>query len=133
MAWRRRRPGRRRDGRKRNRRRSEWRDPTTSSGGMSGSARAHAAIGGCDPGTTVRCGPTESPSPRSRTKETSMQDQPDMPLMDHELADDELDWMRTVYRDFDKARAAFAGPETAFNPKEALRDILGRAEHQLPT
>ena len=62
-----------------------------------------------------------------------MQDQPDIKLMDHELAQDELHWMRAVYRDFDKARAASAGPGTAFDPKEALRDVLGRVEHQLPT
>ena len=62
-----------------------------------------------------------------------MQDQPDINLMDHELAEDELDWMQDVYRDFAKVRAAFSGPETEFNPKEALRVVLGRAEHQLPT
>ena len=41
--------------------------------------------------------------------------------------------MRAVYEDFGKSRAAFSGPETAFDPKEALRDVLGRPEHRLPT
>src|SRR5204862_6529347 len=51
-----------------------------------------------------------------------------LPVLDHELADDELQWMKSVYADFSQARAA-AGPD--FNPKEALRVILGRAEHRL--
>ena len=51
-----------------------------------------------------------------------------LPVLDHELADDELQWMKSVYADFSKARAA-AGPE--FNPKEALRAILARAEYRL--
>ena len=51
-----------------------------------------------------------------------------LPVLDHELADDELQWMKSVYADFNKARAA-AGPE--FNPKEALRAILARPEYRL--
>ena len=51
-----------------------------------------------------------------------------LPVLDHELADDELQWMKSVYADFSKARAA-AGPD--FNPKEALRAILARAEYHL--
>ena len=51
-----------------------------------------------------------------------------LPVLDHELADDELHWMRSVSADFSKARAA-AGPE--FNPKEALRAILARTEFRL--
>ncbi len=61
-----------------------------------------------------------------------MADVSDIPLLDHELADDELAWMRAVYRDFSTARAAFSGREKDFNPKEALRDVLSRKEHQLP-
>ena len=57
-----------------------------------------------------------------------MPDGATLPVLDHELADDELQWMKAVYADFSKARAA-AGPE--FNPKEALRTILGRAEYRL--
>jgi hypothetical protein len=55
-----------------------------------------------------------------------------IPLLDHELAEDELAWMKAVYEDFDNARSSFAGRETAFNPKEALRDVLGREQHRLP-
>jgi hypothetical protein len=52
-------------------------------------------------------------------------------LLDHELADDELKWVKGVYNDFSKARSKSAGP--AFNPKETLREILGRPEHLLQT
>ena len=54
-------------------------------------------------------------------------------LLDHELAVDELAWMKAVYEDFGKIRASFSGQESAFNPKEALREVLGREEHRLPT
>ena len=57
-----------------------------------------------------------------------MPDGATLPVLDHELADDELQWMKSVYADFNKARAA-AGPD--FNPKEALRAILARAEYRL--
>ena len=57
-----------------------------------------------------------------------MPDGATLPVLDHELADDELHWMKSVYADFSKARAA-AGPE--FDPKEALRAILARAEYRL--
>jgi len=55
----------------------------------------------------------------------------DIPLLDHELAADELAWMRAVHQDFAQARSAFAGPAGDFNPKETLREILGRSEHRL--
>ena len=51
-----------------------------------------------------------------------------IPVLDHELADDELQWMKSVYADFSKARAA-AGLDV--NPKEALRAILARPEYHL--
>jgi len=54
-------------------------------------------------------------------------------ILDHELADDELDWVKGVYQDFVAARAGFAEHEKAFNPKETLREVLGRKEHRLPT
>jgi len=57
----------------------------------------------------------------------------DAPLLDHELSADELDWVNGVYRDFSAARANFPGPAAEFNPRETLREILGRAEHALPT
>ena len=50
-----------------------------------------------------------------------------LPILDHELADDEIEWMKSVHADFSKARAA-AGPE--FNPKDALRAILAREEYR---
>lgn len=54
-------------------------------------------------------------------------------LLDHELAEDEHAWMNAVYQDFSKLRAEFAGNERKFDPKEALREVLGRDEHRLPT
>jgi hypothetical protein len=54
-----------------------------------------------------------------------------IPLLDHELANDELAWMKAVYDDFGKLRAAFAGREDEFNPKDALRAVLGREQHRL--
>lgn len=57
---------------------------------------------------------------------------PNIPLLDHDLADDELTWMKAVHEDFCKLRAAFAGREHDFNPKEALRDVLGKEQHRLP-
>jgi hypothetical protein len=60
-----------------------------------------------------------------------MPDQPGIPLLDHELAEDEVAWMKAVYRDFAEIRASFSGRETAFNPREALREVLGRDEHRL--
>ncbi len=62
-----------------------------------------------------------------------MSDNASLPLLDHELADDEVAWMKAVYEAFDKSRASFAGREHVFNPKEALREVLGRPEHALPT
>lgn len=54
-----------------------------------------------------------------------------IPLLDHELAEDEFTWMRLVHADFAALRDARAGGD--FDPKEALREVLGRPEHQLPT
>lgn len=62
-----------------------------------------------------------------------MAEQSSIPLLDHELAEDELGWMKAVYQDFDKVRASFLGREQEFNPKEALREVLGREQHRLPT
>lgn len=57
-----------------------------------------------------------------------MPDAAALPVLDHELADDELRWMKAVYADFAKARAA-AGPRS--HPKEILRAVLARPEHRL--
>lgn len=62
-----------------------------------------------------------------------MSEEPNIPLLDHDLAEDELAWMKAVHDDFCKTRAAFAARGQEFNPKEALREVLGRPEHQLPT
>lgn len=62
-----------------------------------------------------------------------MIDESDIALLDHDLEEDELAWMKAVYQDFGKIRASFQGRENEFNPKEALRDVLGREEHRLPT
>ena len=48
-----------------------------------------------------------------------------IPLLDHELADDEIAWMADVYAAFAAARPAHA------DPREALREVLGRPEFQL--
>jgi hypothetical protein len=61
----------------------------------------------------------------NKAEEPFMPDGAALPVLDHELADDELQWMKSVYAEFSKARAA-AGPE--FNPKEALRAILARPD-----
>ncbi len=62
-----------------------------------------------------------------------MSDLLSLPLLDHELEGDERAWMKSVYRDFEAVRASFAGRESEFNPKEALREVLSRETHMLPT
>ena len=62
-----------------------------------------------------------------------MSDLLSLPLLDHELEEDELAWMNSVYQDFEAVRASFSGREREFNPKEALREVLGREAHILPT
>lgn len=51
-------------------------------------------------------------------------------LLDHQLAADEMAWTQSVYADF---RAASNGPHAATDPKEVLREVLGREKHRLPT
>ena len=58
---------------------------------------------------------------------------PGIPVLDHDLAEDEVAWMKAVYADFCRLRDSFAGREGAFNPKEALREVLGREGHRLPS
>ena len=62
-----------------------------------------------------------------------MQEDPNIPLLDHELAADELAWMQAVYEEFAKTQTSFAGREQAFDPRAALRDVLGRQEYRLAT
>jgi hypothetical protein len=60
-----------------------------------------------------------------------MPQEANIPLLDHELAEDELSWMKSVYQDFDKIRASFSGREAAFDPKQALREVLSRDAYKL--
>jgi hypothetical protein len=60
-----------------------------------------------------------------------MPQEANIPLLDHELAEDELSWMKSVYQDFDKIRASFSGREAAFDPKQALREVLSRDGYKL--
>ena len=62
-----------------------------------------------------------------------MTDTLDVQLLDHELSTDELNWVQGVYQDFSTAKATFSGREKEFNPRETLREVLGRKEHALPT
>ncbi|HEX3982956.1 MAG TPA: hypothetical protein VHX12_04620 [Acidisoma sp.] len=62
-----------------------------------------------------------------------MQEDPNIPLLDHELAADELAWMQAVYDEFVKAHTSFASRGQAFDPRAALRDVLGRQEYRLAT
>jgi hypothetical protein len=39
--------------------------------------------------------------------------------------------MKAVYTDFDSIRASFAGADEGFDPKQALREVLGREEYRL--
>ena len=58
-----------------------------------------------------------------------MSDLLSLPLLDHELEEDERAWMKSVYQDFEAVRASFSGRESEFNPKEALREVLSREAH----
>lgn len=62
-----------------------------------------------------------------------MTEEANLPLLDHELADDELNWIKAVHTDFTAARAELAGRENASTLKETLREVLGRKEHLLKT
>jgi hypothetical protein len=62
-----------------------------------------------------------------------MQEDPNIPLLDHELAADELAWMQAVYEEFGKTHTSFASRGQAFDPRAALRDVLGRQEYRLAT
>ena len=60
-----------------------------------------------------------------------MSEEPAIPLLDHDLAEDELAWMKGVHDDFTRLRTAHAGRDTAFDPKQALREVLSRDEYRL--
>jgi hypothetical protein len=60
-----------------------------------------------------------------------MADASNLPLLDHELAEDELKWIDGVYKDFTAAQAGLSALEKEFSPKETLREVLGRKEHAL--
>jgi hypothetical protein len=67
----------------------------------------------------------------SITEGPTMSEPKTIPLLDHELAEDEFAWMQGVYAEFDTLRASHAGRESQFDPKQALRDILSREEYKL--
>jgi hypothetical protein len=60
-----------------------------------------------------------------------MSEQSSLPLLDHELAADEVAWIQAVYADFSAIRASFAGRDNEFNPKKALREVLEREKYRL--
>jgi hypothetical protein len=62
-----------------------------------------------------------------------MAEDSNLPLLDHELEDDELNWIKSVHADFTAARAGLAERENPTNLKETLRDVLCRKEHLLKT
>jgi hypothetical protein len=68
-----------------------------------------------------------------KTKGKPMTEDLTIALLDHELADDELAWVSGVHAEFAAARATFVGRESPFNPKETLREVLGRKQHALRT
>ena len=59
-----------------------------------------------------------------------MSEEATIELLDHELAEDELAWMQAVYAAFTTIRAAYSGHEQEFDPKQALREVLGRDEYR---
>jgi hypothetical protein len=60
-----------------------------------------------------------------------MSEDPNIALLDHELAPDERVWMRSVYDDFSAARDSFTAQVKVFDPKQTLREILDRNEYRL--
>ncbi len=54
------------------------------------------------------------------------------PLLDYTLGADELAWVRSVHEDLAALQRPVAGREGGLQPKEALREVLGRASHALP-
>jgi hypothetical protein len=60
-----------------------------------------------------------------------MSEDPNIPLLNHELAPDELAWMKAVYQDFSAILVSYPARDNSFDPKQALRDVLGREEHKL--
>lgn len=64
---------------------------------------------------------------------TAMSGNAAKPLLDYVLSADELAWVQAVYEDFVALRAASARQAQALSPKEALRAVLAKPEHALPT
>lgn len=62
-----------------------------------------------------------------------MSTEADIPVLDHELADDELTWVSAVYQDFaERSRSGSQGGDGR-SRKEILRQVLGEERHRLPT
>jgi len=53
-------------------------------------------------------------------------------FLNYDLQPDELDWKEGVLADFNTEKAKFAGRMNEFNPRETLREIVGRKKHALP-
>lgn len=60
-----------------------------------------------------------------------MPENSNIPLLDHDLTEEEHAWMKAVYQDFSKIRASFAGREKEFTAREALRQVLSRDQYKL--
>ena len=81
---------------------------------------------GPEPGTSTE-------NPRLQPKRgTVMSETTDLPVLNHELAEDELAWVKAIQEDFRTLRASRAVGDKPYNPKEALREVMARPEHQLP-
>lgn len=57
----------------------------------------------------------------------------DIPVLNHDLAADELEWIRTVYQDFSQRLDARTGAADGSSCKEILRQVLENERHRLPT
>ncbi|MGE0419213.1 MAG: hypothetical protein AB7O80_20605 [Acetobacteraceae bacterium] len=72
-------------------------------------------------------------SRHTKHRGTSMSEESNIPILNHDLADDELAWMRAVYEDFSAACQSAGRHADALNPKEVLRAVLGKEQYRLPT
>ena len=57
----------------------------------------------------------------------------DMPVLNHDLAKDELTWADAVYQDFAERLRTASGVADGVGRKEILRQVLGDERHRLPT
>lgn len=57
----------------------------------------------------------------------------DIPVLNHDLAADELEWVNAVYQDFAQRFRATSGAADGSSRKEILRQVLGEERHRLAT